>query len=287
MEMLIVQGMRQFVRHHHAHVSFRVPVSNEKFLAVGVVESGNLLSEHFHERLFQRIIFRKQTELLHAFLIGIPFVGVLVLFHFLQKVGLDFVPRTKTFFERRKNRQGKQFTHLGKDFISSLQELSALLGSGRRQRGRGSTLPSVTTQHGNKQNDESGEDAFHVVASPSHTRATLQISISMSIWGEGMSFTWQISPGSQIWVGGRLFSWDFGRDDVFGLNALPLAGLHTINVARHLTTARRGIFVRFRAIDETESVSVGFVTGLLQQIRGPKRYRAPSIESPGGKHPCR
>ncbi len=92
MEMLIVQCMGQFVRHHHPYVGIRIPVGNKKFLPVRVVESCNLLGEHFHERLFQRIIFRKQTKLLHAFLIGVPFGGVLVLIHFLQQVSLNFIP---------------------------------------------------------------------------------------------------------------------------------------------------------------------------------------------------
>src|SRR3981189_1611774 len=140
MEMLIVQRMSQFVRHHHSYVGIRIPVGDKKFLAVRVVESGNLFGEHFHKRLFQRIIFRKQTEFLHTFLIGVPFGGVLVFIHFLQKVSLNFIPGTKAFFEGRKNRKGKQFAHFGEHFVSRLQELGALLGRGRRHSSRGGRL---------------------------------------------------------------------------------------------------------------------------------------------------
>ena len=59
---------------------------------IAAVSLRNLLGEHFHKRLFQRIIFRKQTEFLHTFLIGVPFGGVLVFIHFLQKVSLNFIP---------------------------------------------------------------------------------------------------------------------------------------------------------------------------------------------------
>src|SRR6266849_5134898 len=68
----------------HAFVGRSVPIGNEKFLAVRVVEAGNLLGEHLHQRLFQRITFREQAEFLHTFLIGVALVSVLVLFHFLQ-----------------------------------------------------------------------------------------------------------------------------------------------------------------------------------------------------------
>src|SRR5258706_2459502 len=203
MEMLIVQRMSQFVRHHHSYVGMRIPVGDKKFLAVRVVQSRNLLGKHFYERLFQRIIFRKQTKLLHAFLIGVPFGGVLVFIHFLQKVSLNVIPGTKTFFEGRKNRKGKQFAHFGEHFVSRLQELGALLGRGRRHRSRGRGLLSVATQHSNEQNDESGKDTFHVFASPSQTSAKLQISTSMSISGEGMLLESLITPPDRDFGMGR------------------------------------------------------------------------------------
>ncbi len=51
MEVLVLEGVRELVRHHHALVGIGRPIRDEKFLAVRVIEPGNLLRQHFHQGL--------------------------------------------------------------------------------------------------------------------------------------------------------------------------------------------------------------------------------------------
>ena len=106
-KMLVLQRMGKFVRHDHALVGGRIPIGNEKLLAVRIIESGNLLGEHLHQRLFERIVLRKQSEFLHGFLIGVAFVRRPCPLSFSAGGRLEFLPGSAYFFSAEKGSAGK------------------------------------------------------------------------------------------------------------------------------------------------------------------------------------
>src|SRR5882762_10849286 len=129
---------------------------------------------------------------------------------------------------------------------------------------------------------------FHVAAFLSQTRAKLQINISMRSSGEGMQSRSLISPPLVANLACKGLLWrGLSRTEVFGFDAFPFTGLEAIKVACHFMALRRMVFVRFQAIGEMESITVGFIAGLLQQIGTPERHCAMSIEPPGTKHASR
>ena len=178
MKMLVLQRVRQLMRHDRALVGGSRPVRDEKLLAVRIVESGDLFGQDFDEDLVERIVLGDQAEFLHGFLVRVSFVGVLVFLHFLQEVGLNFLAGAEALFQRRKNRQGNQLAHFRQHFIGRLQEFLALRGCGRRQGSGRSNFLRRRSQCQEKRGDNAGKDSFHAIR-PFPFESQTQINILM------------------------------------------------------------------------------------------------------------
>ena len=97
LKMLVLQGVCQLVRHHHALVAYGDPVGDIELVALGVVQARDLLGEKLHDEGLHVKIFGYKAEGLHRLLRRIPLLGSLVFLHLAQHVGADFFARSQCF----------------------------------------------------------------------------------------------------------------------------------------------------------------------------------------------
>jgi len=123
LEMLVLERMRQFMRHHHPLVGKRAPVSNIEFMRRRIVKPLDLFREHIdHERIEVESL-REEAKGFGAALVGVAFGGILVFVHLLDDVGADFLARTQGSLQRCAQFQPSDLAHLAEDFIGGSNEL--------------------------------------------------------------------------------------------------------------------------------------------------------------------
>ncbi|PYU83058.1 MAG: hypothetical protein DMG51_12895 [Acidobacteria bacterium] len=94
LEMLVLQRMRQFMRHDHALVRRRAPVGDVKLAGLRIIKPFDLFREHVdHERIEVESL-GKEAKGFGAALVGVAFGGILVFVHLFDDVGADFLART-------------------------------------------------------------------------------------------------------------------------------------------------------------------------------------------------
>ena len=91
LEMLVFEGVRQFVGHHGALV-FRInPVRDIEFMGLWVVQAGDLLRQEVHHKAIQIEPFGDQSKGLRAAFGGIALLGILFVVHLAEDIGVDFL----------------------------------------------------------------------------------------------------------------------------------------------------------------------------------------------------
>ena len=132
---LVLERVRQLVRHDDALFGGIGGGSDEKFAAFGVVHAGNLFGQQVEHLLFERIVLRKQPQQFQRADVGVHLGAVLIFVQVAHQVGADLFLGAHAALQRLAHGQGEQLAHVRQHFIGGFQEFSVGSDLGRGKGG--------------------------------------------------------------------------------------------------------------------------------------------------------